>query len=175
MDELKPCRNANGTYAKKHGMYGTRLYHIWNGLMGRCNNANNKDYKNYGGRGISVYEKWKVPNEFFEWALSNGYTDGLSLDRIDVNGDYSPDNCRWISMKKQQRNKRNNRVIEFNGEAHCIAEWAEIVGIPRQTIISRLRHGWTPVEIFTIPPSHAVTMRRRQEAIEAWNRRASDG
>jgi hypothetical protein len=153
MDELKP-RDSFGKFMARHGMYGTRLYHIWNGLSGRCLNPNNKDYANYGERGIGVCDEWRNPEKFFEWAFLNGYGDNLTLDRIDTNKGYSPNNCRWITWKKQQRNKRNNRMIEYNGEIHCVAEWAEITGIAKQTIVSRLRYGWTPMQIFTIPPSH---------------------
>ena len=153
MTELKP-RDSRGKYKSRHGMYGTRLYHIWNGLSGRCLNPNNKDYANYGGRGITVCDKWRKPENFFEWAIHNGYNADLTLDRIDVNKGYSPENCRWITGAEQQRNRRNNRIIELNGEFHCVAEWAEITRIPKQTITSRLRYGWTPEEILTIKPSH---------------------
>lgn len=153
IDKLKP-KDSRGRFKARHGMYGTKLYHIWNGLTGRCLNQNNKDYQDYGGRGITVCDEWRTPEIFFGWALSNGYNTDLSLDRIDVNKGYSPDNCRWITMSEQQRNKRNNRFIEYNGETHCISEWAIITGMSKSTIASRLRYGWTPEEIFTIKPSH---------------------
>lgn len=152
-DELK-SRDHTGRFKPKHGMYGTKLYHIWNGMTGRCLNKNNKDYKDYGGRGITVCEAWRKPENFFGWAFLNGYSVDLTLDRIDTNKGYSPDNCRWISSASQQRNKRNNRLIEYKGEVHCAAEWAEITGISKGTIVSRLRYGWTPEEILTIKPSH---------------------
>lgn len=162
MDEtkLKPCRKDDGTFAKKHGMYGTRLYHIWNGLNGRCNNPNNKDYANYGGRGISVCDEWREAQNFFDWAIDNGYSHELSLDRINTNGDYCPNNCRWITVNEQQRNKRNNRIIEYNGKKHCIAEWAELTGIPKQTIVSRLRYGWDVKDVLTIKPSYRNSIKR---------------
>ena len=169
MTELKPFRNEKGVFVKKHGMFGTRLYHIWNGLNGRCNNPNNKDYPDYGGRGIKVCQEWRTADNFFKWAKESGYADDLSIDRIDNNKDYCPTNCRWMPMSKQQRNKRNNKLIEFNGETHCIAEWAEITGIASQTINSRLRYGWTIDEALTIKPSHKNNIHK---AIEAWNRRA---
>ena len=141
-------------FQKKHGMCGTRLYHIWTGLIGRCLNPNNKDFVYYGGRGITVCEDWKIPENFFEWAFSSGYSANLTLDRINCNKGYSPDNCRWITNSEQQRNRRNNRIIEYNGEKHCIAEWAEITGINQQTIYSRLVYGWPIDKILTIQPTH---------------------
>lgn len=142
MDKLKPCRDNFGRFKTKHGMYGTRLYHIWNGFTGRCFNPKNKDYENYGGRGITVCEDWKNPTSFFDWAISNGYSDTFTLDRKDTNGPYSPENCRWITSAQQQRNRRNNHKISYNGEEHCLAEWAEITGMPSKTILSRIRRGW---------------------------------
>ena len=165
MEELKP-RDDLGKFKARHGMYGTKLYHIWNGLTGRCLNPNNKDYQDYGGRGITVCDEWRIPEMFFGWAFLNGYNVDLSLDRIDTNKGYSPDNCRWITMPEQQRNKRNNRLIEYNGEIHCVSEWAELTGIPKGTITSRLRYGWTPEEIFTIKPSHSNSRLRSNASME---------
>lgn len=147
-------RDAKGRYTKKHGMYGTRLYHIWNGLRERCLNPNNKDYNNYGGRGITVCKEWDNAESFFKWALWSGYNDNLTLDRIDTNKGYCPSNCRWITSDEQQRNKRNNVILEFNGEKHCIAEWSEITGIKQSTIISRLRYGWDVEKTLTKIPHY---------------------
>ena len=165
MDDLKP-RCASGRFVSRHGMYGTKLYHIWNGFSGRCLNPNNKDYSNYGGRGITVCDEWRKPENFFGWAFLNGYSADLTLDRIDTNKGYSPENCRWVTGAEQQRNKRNNRIIEYNGETHCVAEWAEITGISGGTISSRLRYGWTPEEILTIKPSHKNAKIRRNQSME---------
>lgn len=164
MTKLKPCnRTDDGRFGIKHGLYGTRLYHIWNGMMGRCCNPNNKDYESYGGRGITVFNDWKNSENFFGWALNNGYNNELTLDRIDTNNGYCPDNCRWISKEAQQRNKRNNRIIEYNGQKRCVAEWSEITGISKSTIVSRLRHGWTAKETLTIKPSHKNSLHRSME------------
>lgn len=135
-------RDEKGRFKARHGMYGTRLYHIWNGINARCSNPNNKDYKDYGARGIKVCEEWKDSARFFKWALENGYEDFLTIDRIDNNKGYCPENCRWISIEKQQVNKRNVRNIEYNGETHCIAEWNRILRFPKGTIESRIWHGW---------------------------------
>lgn len=150
---MKKMRDNKGKFIKTHGMYGTRLYHIWNGFRGRCLNPNNKDYKNYGGRGITICKEWNKSENFFKWALQNGYKDNLTLDRIDTNKSYSPNNCRWITSNEQQRNKRNNRILEFNGEKHCITEWSEITGINRGTIVSRLRHNWDIEKTLTKIPN----------------------
>jgi len=88
----------------KHGMHGTRLYKIWSNMLQRCSNPNFKEYESYGGRGIKVCEEWKNSKSFIEWALSNGYSNKLTIDRIENDKDYSPDNCRWATSLEQNRN-----------------------------------------------------------------------
>ena len=151
MAELKPRSKETGRFKPRHGMYGTKLYHIWNGMTGRCMNPNNKDYPNYGGRGISVCKEWETPELFFGWAFLNGYNADLTLDRIDCDRGYSPDNCRWVSNNDQQRNRRNNHLLEYKGETRCISAWAESTGIPKQTILSRIRRGWSTEQALTSP------------------------
>lgn len=112
---------------KTHGLYrfNRRLAKIWSCMIGRCNNTKNTNYNFYGGRGIKVCQEWKDASKFQKWAVDNGYKDGLSIDRIDVNGNYCPENCRWVTIKEQARNKRNNHFIYFNGERKCLVEWLE--------------------------------------------------
>lgn len=129
---------------KKHGEAKTRLYGIYHSMRARCNNVKHKSYKDYGGRSISIYPEWEKDFlAFKEWAYNNGYKDTLSIDRIDVNGNYEPSNCRWITNKEQQRNRTDNRLLTYNNETRCAVEWAELLGIPKNIIYDRLRKGWT--------------------------------
>lgn len=120
-----------------------RIRSKWRNMMSRCYSENNAEYKNYGARGILVCNEWHDLSTFAEWAYSNGYTEGsnLTIDRIDVNGNYCPENCRFVDMKTQCRNKTNNNIIEFGGQRKTIAEWSEITGINRSTIAYRNSHG----------------------------------
>lgn len=109
----------------------------------RCDNKNVKAYADYGGRGIRVCDDWSNSYvAFMEWALSNGYKETLSIDRIDNNGNYEPSNCRWVDMTTQANNRRSNVIYTYNGETHNIAEWADITGITYKTLHYRLSHGW---------------------------------
>ena len=136
-------RSMLGKNNVKHGMEGTRIYDIWAHMLYRCKNTNAKNYKDYGARGISVYKEWEQFESFCKWAMLNGYQDDLSIDRIDVNGNYEPSNCRWATKLQQARNKRTTPVIEMDGVKHTIHEWAEITGLPKTVIYDRLRHGNT--------------------------------
>lgn len=125
----------------KHGCEGTKIYRLWSYMKERCYSENHKSYKNYGGRGIKVCDEWLEAKTFIEWCFKNGYEEGLSLDRIDVNGNYEPNNCRFITIKEQQRNKRNSKFIEINGVTKVASEWAELAGLDRQTIYYRIKKG----------------------------------
>lgn len=123
----------------RHGMSKHPLHYTWSHMKSRCSCPTHQAYKNYGGRGIGVCDEWQDSFEtFMEWALSNGWERGLTLDRIDNDGDYEPDNCRWVDHKTQNRNRRTNRYLTFNGESKTLQEWSEITGIPRCTIEKRL-------------------------------------
>lgn len=136
-----------------HGARHTRLYNTWRGMRERCENPSHKSYSNYGGQGISVCAEWQDFAAFQKWALASGYKDGLSIDRIDSNGNYEPSNCRWADAKQQGRNRGNNRLITYKGQTKTATEWAEQFHINRDTLTMRLKAGWsvekaleTPVE-----------------------------
>lgn len=129
----------------KHNKSNTRLHRIWRNVMSRCYNSNKPDYKYYGGRSIAVCSEWKDDfMSFYNWAMVNGYNDTLTIDRIDVNGNYSPDNCRWTTMKQQSRNRRNIKQYNINGKTHCLSEWCEILGLKFSKIRNRIySYHWT--------------------------------
>jgi hypothetical protein len=115
-----------------------RLYSTYNAMLSRCHNPNNAAFNSYGGKGITVCEEWRSDfHTFKEWALNNGYSDTLSIDRIDNSKGYSPDNCRWIPLREQQFNRSNNVYYTHNGETHIMFEWADILGLSRELIKSR--------------------------------------
>ena len=131
-----------------------KLYNVWRGIKKRCLNSSHYAYEQYGGRGISMCNEW-LDNfgSFYDWALKSGYAEGLTIDRIDNNGNYCPENCRWVNWKTQGNNRRTNKVLEYNGESHTIAEWARIIGVSREMLWNRLnKYGWTVEESLTIPP-----------------------
>lgn len=137
---------------KTHGDIKSRLYKIWGNMRNRCSNENNPAYHNYGARGIAVCKEWDSYESFREWAYSNGYNDDLTLDRIDNDAGYSPDNCRWANVYEQANNKRNNVIIEYNGEVATMSEWAKILGIPYKVLYARLnRSMWSVEKAFTQP------------------------
>lgn len=134
-----------------HGETKTRLHKIWEAMRSRCCDKNHKHFGDYGGRGIHICEEWSDYIHFRNWALNNGYSEDLTIDRINVNGNYCPENCRWVTMKEQQNNKRTNRYISMNGETHTIAEWSEITGIKKTTLRERLNSGWSVEKSLNAP------------------------
>lgn len=140
------------TAYRKHGMWKERIYNCWLNMKHRCYYKNSKCYKDYGGRGIEVCDEWKNSFENFrDWALSNGYSDNLTLDRIDVNGNYCPENCRWATRKEQQLNRRTNVLYTLNGVTMTESQWSEKLGGNDTLVCSRLKRGWTIEEALTIP------------------------
>lgn len=141
-----------GDRARKHGNRDSRLYTIWNNMKARCLNPNSTSFKNYGDKGINICDEWVDSFEsFYNWAIQNNYTDELTLDRIDSNGNYNPDNCRWSTMKKQQNNRGNNNILVYEGIEHTVAEWSKITGIPYDTLWKRIKEGWSIEKALTQP------------------------
>lgn len=123
---------------KTHGDANQRLYHIWCNMRMRCTNEKDPGFHLYGGRGITVCDEWKTYLSFKNWALANGYSDDLSIDRIDVNGNYEPSNCRWATAREQANNTRKTRFLTYNGETHSVSEWARRLGMNQSTLNMRL-------------------------------------
>lgn len=143
----------SGEYTSKHTPV---LYSMWISMRRRCNCPSEPSYKNYGGRGISICDEWYDFETFQTWAYSHGYEKGLTIDRIDVDGDYCPENCRWADWYVQGNNRRNNVKYEFQGESHTLSEWSRILGYNRATLVSRIMSGWPIEKAFTAPvaPTH---------------------
>lgn len=132
----------NGNY--KHGGKGTKLYNVWRAMRKRCSLKTDAHYKRYGGRGISVCEDWQSFLAFKQWANENGYKEGLTIDRIDNNGDYCPENCRWVDRKTQANNLEVTVKIKVIDTEKTLHEWADFLGINPYTLYDRLRAGWPP-------------------------------
>lgn len=147
--------------SKIHGKRFTRLYAVWNSMKQRCGNPKNKGYKNYGGKGIKVCGKWANSFvEFYNWAIENGYNENLSgndctIDRININGDYEPNNCRWVDKKIQANNKSNNHFITYRGETGTVAQWEEKLGIDSRALYQRLKLGWSVDKTIETPVREA--------------------
>lgn len=131
----------------KHGLKKHKLFSVWSNMLGRCYSPTHQAYKDYGARGITVCKEWKEDFvSFFMWAKKEGYRKGLSLDRIDNNKGYSPNNCRWVTMKEQSNNRRSNHLLTFNGRTQTMQQWAEETGINYWTIRDRLARCYWSIE-----------------------------
>ena len=129
-------------YGRKHGLTNHPLYIVWSGMVQRCTNPNSQNYYRYGDRGIWVCDEWRYDFEsFYNWAIDNGYSPGLTLDREDNDDGYHPENCRWVSRRTQQNNTRRNHLVTYNGETHSIAEWSRILSVNHESLRYRVLHG----------------------------------
>lgn len=138
----------------KHEKSKTRLYKIYNGMKSRCYCENFTDYQDYGGRGIYMSDEWLGENgfeNFYKWAVNNGYSRELSIDRIDVNGNYEPSNCRWADDIMQANNKRNNHYLVYDGRKQTIAQWAREYGMSYSMLCNRIRRGWSIEDALLTP------------------------
>lgn len=142
------------------GMSNTRIYRCWDRMKHRCYNSKNKDYRHYGGRGIKVCDEWLDDTwgftNFYYWAMNNGYSDNLTIDRIDVNGNYEPLNCRWATIIEQRNNMRSNVVLTYKGETHNLKQWSKILGLNYRTLCLRYERGWSVDTILNTPVKCAL-------------------
>ena len=161
---IRSCGCASLEAAKSLGGYNKapydtkeRLYKVWKGMKRRCYNQNDKRYENYGGRGITVCDEWKDDYlAFRRWAYESGYDDSAqyqqcTIDRIDVNGNYEPSNCRWADAKEQSRNRRTTKLISYNGKQMTIGQWADYLGVSRNALVRRQSLGWSIERMLTEP------------------------
>lgn len=142
------CLKNEPAHNKTHGMAGTPEYGAWANMRSRCINTGDKAYANYGGRGIRVCDRWMDSFENFLSDMGKRPSAQHSLDRIDNDGPYSPENCRWATRGKQQNNRRNTKFITYGGETKAVAEWAAITGISDETLRNRIRLGYSDERIF---------------------------
>ena len=137
----KPYGNRN---RQTHGKRHTRLYRIWANIKTRCFNTNDPHYKRWGAKGITMCEEWKNNFQaFYDWAMSSGYSDELTIDRIDNNGNYEPDNCRWATVQEQNQNKNNVILLTYDGLTMSCSAWSKKLGIGHDTVRARYKKGWT--------------------------------
>lgn len=153
------CNNPN----YKHGLTKTHLYQTWSNAKSRCYDVHSIPFKDYGGRGIMVCEEWLHDFQaFYDWAMASGYEEGLTLDRIDNNKGYSPDNCRWVTIKEQSNNRRSNTHLVFRGERKTVSQWADDTGISKETLYKRLSFGWDVEKALTTPTRKHIGKNRKE-------------
>lgn len=159
---------------KTHGMGKTLLYGTWQNIKRRCNKKNCQEFPRYGGRGIKICSRWSDSFINFYEDMGERPSPAHSLDRIDNDGDYEPSNCRWATSVEQQRNRSNNRVINFRGMTEVMSRWAEITGIHKATLSSRIDHGWTVEKALTTPVRKqtmgTLTFNGETKTLPEWSR-----
>jgi hypothetical protein len=142
----------NGKIFVTHGLSRTRLHKIWMAMRARCSKPHNTSYFKYGARGIKVCDEWQDFMTFAKWAYNNGYSDSLSIDRIDNNGNYEPNNCRWTDAVTQANNTRRNVFLLYHGEKKTMTEWCRELNVPVSRIKERLKKGWSVSDALEKPP-----------------------
>jgi hypothetical protein len=154
------CRNREATAKRntKHGQAGTRLHRIWKSMHTRCTNPRVPGYRHYGAMGVRVCDAWSAFAEFHKWAIANGYSDDLEIDRINVTGNYEPANCRFVTHIENSRNKRRHRRFTAFNETKTLAEWAEDArcAVKQRCLVHRLNRGWLPERALTAPSEASV-------------------
>ena len=132
----------------------------------RCFNSKSKMFEGYGARGISICDEWKDNFQaFYDWSMSHGYSDDLTIDRIDNDGNYEPSNCRWVTIKEQNNNRRSNHVVEIGDDRKTLQEWCEEYNISYQTVQDRLKRGWNEIDAIIIPVQTKFRRKVTQHAI----------
>lgn len=168
----KSCGCLRKEITRTHGQHGTRLYNVWKGMRQRCNNPNNERYNDYGGRGIKICDEWNDFSNFSKWANEHGYHEGLSIDRIDNDKGYSPQNCRWATILAQNNNTRNCRKFTYHGETHTITGWALKLHMERCVLESRLYRGWSLSDALFTPvrtdQNKYVTYKDKVMSLHEW-------
>jgi hypothetical protein len=147
------CRRDESVSKKlrKHGDRHTRLYQIWTNIKSRCTNPNTSSYKYYGDKGIGISDEWKDDySKFKEWSLENGYDEKMTIDRVDNNGGYYPDNCRWTDRITQSRNRDCAWYITIDGITKHAKDWCKEYGVNYKTAHNRLSYGWSDVDAVTV-------------------------
>lgn len=132
------------------------MYQTWKNMRRRCFDPTNKRWEHYGGRGITICQEWNDYAVFRTWAMANGYADDLTIDRIDVNGNYCPENCRWVDAKTQANNVSRNHMVEFNGEQMTMAELADHLGLSYSALQHRIERGWDIGRIAAQPQRQVI-------------------
>ena len=141
-----------------HNQRHTKLYEVWKTMKQRCYNPNNRSYHNYGGRGISICDEWKNNFEsFYIWSKNNGYKEELTIDRIDVNGNYDPCNCRWTTKLIQANNTRTNKYVTINNETKTVSEWCRFYNISNSAVYLRVKNGMSLLDALTTPSKRPKT------------------
>ena len=147
----KMCRKCSSKRCQHRKYTGDPIRNILSGMLQRCYNENSASYQDYGGRGIRVFDDWHNNHEsFYDWAYSNGYERGLTIERVDVNGDYTPENCIFIPKADQSKNRRNTYQITISGETRCLHEWCQIYHVCHGTAVKLHNAGMDWVDIFEL-------------------------
>lgn len=166
----KSCGCLSSSLKTTHNKSKSRLYSVWHGMKQRCLNPNVEEYKNYGGRGIKICPEWMDFETFYQWAISNGFIESSpkgqnTIDRIDVNGNYEPLNCRFVNMSVQSNNTRRNKLLTYQGRTQTISQWANEIGINRRTLEARIvDYHWSVEKALTYPVNE--NMRRFRNGIK---------
>lgn len=137
------CMSNSWKSNRKHGQYNTKLYKVWSAMKHRCGNKNDPAFSNYGGRGITVCEEWMEFVPFMDWAHSSGYKTGLTIERINNDGNYEPKNCEWISKPKQSSNTRRCVFVTHKGQTMNLMQWSKELNMPYSRLQSRIKNGWS--------------------------------